>query len=162
MTAATLKTDKLRQLKKQEMLEALAELGNVSAAARLIGIARDTHYGWVETDPDYAARIPGVLQAACENLEAEARRRAVEGVEKPVYQGKELVGTVRESSDTLLIFLLKGANPEKYKDRSHQEHSGRVQVSARPFKDVSDDDLETMLQAAKAFKALKEGAQDNG
>jgi hypothetical protein len=59
-------------------------------------------------------------------------------------------------SDTLLIFLLKGARPQKYKDRSHQEHTGRVELTARPFKDVSDDDLETMLAAAKAFKAQRE------
>jgi hypothetical protein len=36
------------------------------------------------------------------------------------------------------------------------EHSGKVELSARPFKDVSDDDLEAMLEAARAFKALKE------
>ena len=32
------------------------------------------------------------------------------------YQGSQ-VGTVRRYSDTLLIFLLKGRRPEKFKDR---------------------------------------------
>ncbi len=45
-------------------------------------------------------------------LEAEAWRRAVEGVEKPVgwYKGKP-GGYVREYSDTLLIFPLRGLRP---------------------------------------------------
>ena len=51
-------------------------------------------------------------------LEAEAHRRAVEGVEEPVgwYRGKP-GGTVRRYSDNLLMFLLKGVLPERYKDR---------------------------------------------
>jgi hypothetical protein len=51
---------------------------------------------------------------------------------------------------------LKGVRPQKYKELRQTEHSGRVELSARPFKDMSDEDLETMLEAAKAYKALKE------
>ena len=42
----------------------------------------------------------------------------MEGWEEPVgwYKG-EAGGTVRRFSDTLLIFLLKGAAPEKYRER---------------------------------------------
>ena len=57
-------------------------------------------------------------------LEDEAVRRAKDGVERPVYQGGKLVGHVQEYSDTLLIFLLKGARPEKYRDRVQRELSG--------------------------------------
>jgi hypothetical protein len=49
-------------------------------------------------------------------LEDEAMGRAVEGVEKPISVNGELK-TIREYSDTLLIFLLKGAAPEKYRER---------------------------------------------
>ena len=51
-------------------------------------------------------------------LEDEAKRRAYEGVKKPVYQGGKRVGYVQEYSDTLLIFLLKGTNKAKYGDRT--------------------------------------------
>ena len=34
------------------------------------------------------------------------------------------MGTVREYSDTLLIFLLKGIMPNKYRDRVQTEHVG--------------------------------------
>ena len=51
-------------------------------------------------------------------LEAEAIRRATEGVLKPTgwYKG-EPGGYIREYSDILLIFLLKGAKPDKYAER---------------------------------------------
>lgn len=61
-------------------------------------------------------------------MEDEAFRRAVNGTEKPVYQGKELVGHVREYSDTLMIFMLKARRPEKFKDRVASEISGGLTV----------------------------------
>jgi hypothetical protein len=39
------------------------------------------------------------------------------------YQGQQFA-TVRKYSDTLLIFLLKGRKPERYRERV--EHSGRL------------------------------------
>ena len=62
-------------------------------------------------------------------LEPEAIRRAVEGVEKPVYQGGELVGYVREYSDTLLIFLLKGGKPHKYRENIKIDSEVQVTIS---------------------------------
>ena len=38
------------------------------------------------------------LEIGIDELEEAARRRAVDGVAKPVYQGGELVGTVRDSA----------------------------------------------------------------
>ncbi len=64
-------------------------------------------------------------------LEAEARRRAVEGVRKPVYCRGEIVGTVKEYSDTLLIFLMKGARPEKYRDNVRVERTGPNDLAER-------------------------------
>jgi hypothetical protein len=62
-------------------------------------------------------------EMAADRLEEEAWRRAVDGVEEPVgfYRG-EPGAYVRRYSDTLLIFLLKGLRPEKYRER--YEHSG--------------------------------------
>ena len=68
----------------------------------------------------------------------------------------EVVTTIQEYSDTLLIFLLKGVRPQKYRELRQTEHTGKVELSARPFKDLSDEDLETMLQAARAFKAQQQ------
>ena len=45
------------------------------------------------------------------------RRRAIEGVDKPVFHNGKVVGSIREYSDTLLIFALKGSMPSKYRER---------------------------------------------
>ena len=37
--------------------------------------------------------------------------------ERPVFQGKQLVGHIRDYSDTHLIFMLKARRPEKYRER---------------------------------------------
>src|SRR5262249_21583923 len=58
-----------------------------------------------------------------EVLEAELRRRAVEGWLEPVYYRGKKVGDVRKFSDTCLIFALKGEKPEKYRERF--EHAGK-------------------------------------
>jgi hypothetical protein len=65
----------------------------------------------------YAAEFADAHEHACDSLEVEARWRATDGVDEPVFYKGEVCGTVRRYSDTQLIFLLKGAMPEKYKDR---------------------------------------------
>lgn len=109
--------DKTVQRKKAAFLAAYSTLGNLSATERETGIARQRHHEWVKADPTYLADFLVAQEQAIDALESEARRRAVEGVEKPVYQGGKLVGGIREYSDTLLIFLLKGARPERYRER---------------------------------------------
>lgn len=105
-------------------MSALAETGNVTLAASAAGVNRATPYRWRQDDPDFARAWEDAMEAAADKLEQEAWRRAVEGVEEPVYRGGKLVGTVRKYSDTLLIFLLKGARPHKYQDRVVQQHVG--------------------------------------
>lgn len=56
-------------------------------------------------------------EEACDTLEAEAMRRAVQGFEQPVYHKGVKCGTVRKYSDALLMFLLKSARAFKFADR---------------------------------------------
>lgn len=139
--------------KKRAFLAAYAQCGNVSHAARLAGISRETHYEWLTKDSNYAAAFQQADAQAADALELEARRRALEGWEEPVYQKAQLVGTVRRYSDTLLIFLLKGARPEKYRER--HEISGDPQ---RPLAlDIRDEHVE---QAVRLLEALAAEARD--
>ena len=119
---------KLRQFstgkRKALFLRAVAGLGNVTAAAEHVGIDRTLHYHWVKVDEAYRAAFNAAMDMAGDRLEIAARRRAVDGVEEPVYQGGELVGRIRKFSDVLLIFLMKGANPEKYRENQRVEMSG--------------------------------------
>jgi AcrR family transcriptional regulator len=89
----------------------------VSHAAKAAGIGRRTVYDWLERDAEFREAFKSAEQEAFDTLEREAVRRAAEGVEEPVYAGGKQVGSIRKYSDTLLIFLLKGARPSKYRER---------------------------------------------
>lgn len=102
---------------REKFLEALAEGKTVLDAAKQIGVNPKTVYRWREADKKFADAWADAYLIGNDALEEEAQRRAVGGVEKPVfYQGVQ-VGTVREYSDTLLIFLLKARNPSRYCER---------------------------------------------
>lgn len=92
---------RMSQQKKDRFLEAYAETGTVTHAATRAGIDRRTHYRWLQDDENYAEAFASAEQSVVDMLEGEAIRRATEG------------------SDTLLIFLLKGLRPERYKERAH-------------------------------------------
>lgn len=104
-------------------LAELALRGNVTESARVAGVARSTVYEWRAEDESFASDWDAALDEAADAMEREAWRRAIEGVDEPVFgalgnnQGSGEIGTVRKYSDTLLIFLMKGARPEKYRDR---------------------------------------------
>lgn len=101
-------SDKIRHAKKRAVLAAYAEQGNLSRAVEIAGVARSMHYVWLDNDPAYATAFAEAEEQAADRLEGEARRRAFDG------------------SDTLLIFLLKGARPDKYAERQKHEHAGEL------------------------------------
>jgi hypothetical protein len=122
----------MQRRKKAAFLAAFAECGNVSHAADIAGIDRVTHYRWLR-DADYKAAYEDARERAADALEGEARRRAIEGVKRLRFGrgGEPLIDpetgqpyAEREYSDTLLIFLLKGIRPEKYRDNVRAELVG--------------------------------------
>ena len=102
---------------KENFIRSLAETGNATKAAQAAGITRTHAFDERKTDTDFAALWEAALDEAADGLEAEARRRAVEGVDKPVFFMGERRGAIRVYSDSLLTLLLKAAKPEKYRER---------------------------------------------
>ena len=76
-----------------------------------------TVYDWRQ-DEVFRAELAIAREMATDVLEGEAFKRATFGVRKPAgwYKGKP-GGYVREYSDILAIFLLKGLRPDVYRDR---------------------------------------------
>lgn len=105
-----------REAHQAAFLTAYSQCGNITRAAEMVGLNRGCHNMWRRDDPTYLPRFLDAQEEACDRLEEEARRRAVDGTLKPVFQGGKEVGTIREFSDTLLIFLMKGVMPQKYRD----------------------------------------------
>lgn len=109
--------DAAQQGKKAAFLLAFEDEGTVFHAAKRAGIDRTTHYRWLNEDPEYRAAFADAEETVVEKLEREGMRRAREGTDKPVFHQGEVVGHIREYSDTLLIFLLKARRPNVYRDR---------------------------------------------
>ena len=102
----------------KEMLDAfldeLARGASTTAAIEAVGISYGSVQNRRHDDPEFARRWEEAVQMGVDRLEDEARRRAVDGVVKPVYQGGTRVGEIREYSDSLLSLILKGKRPEVY------------------------------------------------
>lgn len=107
---------------RQRFLASLATGASISAAAKAAGVARQTPYKWRSDDKEFEERWVSSLETGTDALEDEARRRAHDGVKRPVYHGGKRVGYVQEHSDQLMMFLLRARRPEKYRERF--EHSG--------------------------------------
>ena len=121
----------------------LASHGNVSQACQASRICRQHAYRIRNRNTQFRGAWDEAIETGLDGLEGEARRRAVEGWDEPVFgklgpgQGTGQVGTVRKFSDTLLIFLLKGGRPEKYGERI----SSRIDVSK-----LSDEELRAITR----------------
>lgn len=133
-----------RHLKKA-FLDSFRQHGNVSRACRDIKLCRATLYVWKEHDADFMMLYEVAEVEATERLEEAAYERAVQGVtqETPIFhRGKQIDTVVKtEYSDTLLIFLLKARNPEKYRDNitiTHQIRSEAERIAAKLGKTVDE------------------------
>jgi hypothetical protein len=129
-------------------LAALGERGNVRLAceSESVQIDRSTAYRLRESDPTFAVAWDAALEQAADLLEEEARRRAHDGLLRIKFErGRPIMVPVvstdglvvkdkdgnpemipyveREYSDTLMIFLLKGIRPEKYRERNETKHT---------------------------------------
>ncbi len=105
-------------------LEHLAFTYNVVASCKKAGVSRSAAYRKRWENERFAREWDEALEVGAVTLEAEAIRRSVEGVLEPVFYQGEVVGHIRKYSDQVLMFLLRGAMPEKYRER--HELSGRV------------------------------------
>ncbi len=106
-------------------MEALSTTASVTEAARQIGMSRRYMYTLREADAVFAAEWDCAIEQGTDALEDEARRRAVDGVEEPVYHQGVQCGTTRRYSDNLLTLLLKARRPEKYRERTSMELTGK-------------------------------------
>ena len=109
--------DTLNDDKKRRFLQHyINTAGNLTKAAGFAGINRATHYNWLAADPAYADAYAQAQEQAADVIDAELRRRAIQGDKQAVrYQGR-IVGYERRKSDVLLMFLLKGLRPHKFRD----------------------------------------------
>jgi hypothetical protein len=66
------------------------------------------------SSPVFGAVLSDALDESTDSLEDEARRRAVEGIDEPVFYQGAVVGHVKKYSDELLKMLLRANRQTKY------------------------------------------------
>ena len=110
--------------KRADFLIALESTGNVSRASKAVGMSRQGTYNQKEKDSKFAALWEEALANYIDGLEAEVDRRAFEGNDKPVWHRGEKVGSIKEYSDLLAMFRLKGLRPGMYRDNATEVKIG--------------------------------------
>ena len=107
------------EAQKQAMIEAMKKsLGIVSSAVQKVGISRQTHYNWLESDPDYAAKID------------EAYEFEIDFVEGQLFK------KIQSGDSTSIIFYLK----TKGKKRGYIERSElKVDANVKEIRVIRED-----------------------
>ena len=95
---------------KATFLKTFAQRGNVSTSCKRAKISRETAYQWRKDDAKFHAAWEAAEQDAADSLEDHAWDMAKSG------------------DTTMTIFLLKGLRPEKYRERTVQQHEGQVNL----------------------------------
>ena len=104
--------------RQRAVIDALAELGSVSRAAKRINMAAEGAY-MLRRAPgadEFRAAWDAALDHGVQRLADIAIDRAMEGVAVPVFWRGEQVGEKRWYNDRLLMFLLRHHQPARYGD----------------------------------------------
>lgn len=123
-------------------LEALSLGFSIGHSAAKAGISRSRVYQLRKEDEEFARDWDEAEEKGSDYIEDEARRRAVEGVTKPVFYQGDVCGYVQEYSDTLLIQILKARRPDKYRENVNHNHSGSISVNRIHFGRVIEGEAE--------------------
>jgi len=136
--------------KKRLFLSSLESTGIVKRALEKSGLPLKTAYRHKNKDTEFEKAWDIAIESAMDLLEGEAYRRAFEGVKEPVFRKHGQVGEITKYSDPLIMFLLKGNRPEKYREKFDITKTVEITVKAES---LSND----MLAKIAAGGAVIEG-----
>lgn len=149
------RTSALKSKARAAFLEALTDGATVRDAALAADLPRGTAYRWRAKDAEFAEAWDAAYVAGADALVSEATRRAVKGVEEPVYYLGKPVGRKATYSDTLLMFLLKARDPEAFCDRAR---AAKLEADRAKKAAETADDLPRLREEARAALAALDKA----
>ncbi len=163
----------ITEQRRRIFIETLQATGSMCAAARAATPWSRGEKGGLEScrdlmrrDPTFALEVEEARDAALGRVEAEIVRRAVEGVQRPIFQKGELVGHEPVYSDHLLLRLAQRLDPSSWTDRQKVEHSGRVehaavmlQVTAGDILLLPEEKQEVLVTLLSEIGELKHGKE---
>ena len=144
-------------------LDGLRETGTLSGAARQSHVSRSTHYRWLARDPDYESAFAAATDEATDRLEEEARRRALDGVDEPIFYRGERIGVTRRYSDALLILLLRAKRPEQFRDTvdltTRTDDTGTV-LDPAIIKTLTDEEIQLARRLGRKLAGLDQATKE--
>ena len=129
--------------------------GNVSAAAAFAGVSVSAVYAAKHTDPAFEREWNEAMESCVDNAEAELLRRAMKGVEEPVFYQGAVVGTINRRSDSNLQFFLKGRRRHIYGDKTQVDLRGALATGEMTNEERAKA-LAEILRAAQERRDLVE------
>ena len=155
--------------KKADFLQKLREGVPILKAAAQVDVPHMTLYNRRKTDEKFDQAWKDALaegeKVTIARLEQEADRRAIEGYEKPIYQGGELVGSEQRYSDTLLMFRLNGLASDRYRQRSEVALQADVTINVvEQYREATReaDELRAQAEAKRLNGSKSNGHATNG
>ena len=126
--------NKKRITKRQRaiFLDVLRTTGNISASARAGNLSYKAVHSLKSRDLNFSDEWDIAKNEALDDLEEALRKRAIEGVEKPIYYAGKECGVQRCYSDSLGMYILKTQRGEGNKEVISDNNSEFIrEISAR-------------------------------
>lgn len=128
--------------RKNAFLDIIREEGNTAIAFREVGVSPNTVSEHRSKDHQFRDAMDEAFRQHAAIYLKEAKRRGVDGVQKPVYGstgpggGSGVIGWVTEYSDRLLVEMMRKYDPECRQSASKVEVTSKVEVAAQPTLDL--------------------------
>lgn len=123
-------------------LLSVARTGQLTASAVAVGVARDTVRLLRKADKAFDEQVEQALDQYRDWIDAEIRRRGVEGVVEPIFYQGHLVGWIQKFSDQLAIAHAKAHDP-RYRDRASVDVTMKGGVMVVPSAPTNPADWQT-------------------
>lgn len=144
--------------RKKLFLDLFPKMGSVVKTAALVKINPATVHRHLREDEQFRKAFEEANDALVDELEAEAIRRAKDGVKKPIFKDGRVVGYEVVYSDRLLEMLLRGRS-DRYKNSTNVKVSGEVDHNVN-VNSAKDKLLEKIRSAGVVIDSVEHEIKD--
>lgn len=121
-----------------KFLNVLEKVGIIAEACRQSKISTSVYYSRYNKSEKFRRLVDEAMMNSTQILRDEAMKRAVYGVEKPIWYKGVRVGTDKVYSDSLLLALLKSRDP------SFKEEVKNININSTVIDPTPTDNFESM------------------
>lgn len=138
----------------QMFIEHLRKHGVIGEAALFATVSRKLVLNQRKDFPEFDQEVREAMVEHADVVETELLRRAVEGIDEPVFYKGEQVATVKKYSDRLLELAIKSKKPE-YRDKSQLSVAMSGGVLIVPGIETDEDTWHRQHEGGKDAKGEK-------